>query len=539
MSEVTEERKRIFDYKGIFLEDVKEVLQKRGEKPLLLERIRFAMDFLRSWALAMADNWEILEEVSPGTGEKAIETPDTFSNLVDLLEDILADGETPENISQVIEVLYTLSKRIKIFSPGGVKLPDGTTSSPTTYSVRFNFFGGEGETIIDFFKEVDTTQDVRDPLIDLENIRNSPKSDIVKASKDLWRSQIERKGDVLEYIKDEKIRRNILKKAKEGKYIAGTLVGLAGGERYFKVFCLALAQTLNEQSKYYKTEEDLSGVPQELLSQYAGEGAIVDNIKAPLKSLKGKKGEVSSRPYPIIFLSWEDLAKKMSATGKLSGGKDIKQVRDYVLGGMRKEKDKKTGKEKKVYVPGLLGREYFIEGTNGIIGVPLMTKILSLYPKDSPDKEVGIAVQLSPLFSYDKVIGYTGIRSDTIQLLGGGKQRELTINLFMFLAYYRGVTPQKGRKRGEFIQKRKDLLDHISQGLSSYNKRPGLLETHFHEAIQKCIDCKILLPGRKGKELRGYREEINPGGERLSIFVYNPDYLKGEEINLFSGIEDQ
>ena len=536
MSEVTEERKRIFNYKGVFLEDVKEILQERGGETLLQEKIQVAIDFLQGWTTALEAHWKSREKESPEIAEKAKDAPGLVEGIKDYIEDTLADGKTPENFSKVIEFLDRLLKNIKLDVPGGESLPDGSIAPPTSYSLRFNL---SGERAVDIIKEGDTTQEVRDPLIDLENIRNSPKSDIVKASKDLWRSQIEQKGDVLEYIKDEKIRRNILKKAKEGKYIAGTLVGLAGGERYFKVFCLALAQTLNEQSKYYKTEEDLSGVPQELLSQYAGEGAIVDNIKAPLKSLKGKKGEVSSRPYPIIFLSWEDLAKKMSATGKLSGGKDIKQVRDYVLGGMRKEKDKKTGKEKKVYVPGLLGREYFIEGTNGIIGVPLMTKILSLYPKDSPDKEVGIAVQLSPLFSYDKVIGYTGIRSDTIQLLGGGKQRELTINLFMFLAYYRGVTPQKGRKRGEFIQKRKDLLDHISQGLSSYNKRPGLLETHFHEAIQKCIDCKILLPGRKGKELRGYREEINPGGERLSIFVYNPDYLKGEEINLFSGIEDQ
>lgn len=378
------------------------------------------------------------------------------------------------------------------------------------------------------------TPPLRDALEDLEKIRKSAKSGVVKVAKDFWKSQIWSPGDALDFIKDEKTKKRIRKKAEEGKYIAGTLVGLSGGERYFKIFCLALAQTLNEQSKFYNTQEDLSGVPQALISQYAGEGAIVEKIKEPTQIFKG--GE---RPYPIIFLSWEDLAKKMSATGEISGGKDIKVIRDYVLGGVVKKKDKKTGVEKETFVPGLLGREYLVEGANSIVGVPLMSKIFSLYPKDSPDKEVGIAVQLSPLFALKNLVGYTGIRSDTIQLLGGGKQRELTINLFLFLAYYRNIPSQKGRNKGEFVQKKKDLLQELSKGLSSYTGRPGLLENHFREAIQKCIDAKILLPGETKTGLKGYREEVNPGGERLSIFTYNPDYLKGEEVNLFTEIEEQ
>lgn len=373
----------------------------------------------------------------------------------------------------------------------------------------------------------------RDLLADLENIRKSPKSGLVKVSKDLWKSQIQSPGDSLEYIKDERIKRKIQKKAEEGKYLSGTLVGLSGGSAYFKVFCLAIAQTLNEQSKYFKTESDLSGVPKDLLSQYAGEGVIVDKIKDPSPALKG--GE---RPFPIVLFIWEDLAKKMSPTGEISGGRDIKVVRDYVLGGMTKRKDK-TGKEVKTYIPGLLGREYLIEGARGIVGVPFMTKLLSLYSKESPDKEIGIAVQLSPLFTLKNLIGYTGIRTDTIQLLGGGRQRELTLNLFIFLAYYRGVPAQSGRNKGEFVQRKRELLQEISKGLSSYTGRPGLLEKHFQEAVQKCTDAKILLPGKTKTGLRGYREEVNPGGQTLSIFTYNPDYLKGEEINLFSEVENQ
>ena len=377
--------------------------------------------------------------------------------------------------------------------------------------------------------------ETRDPLKDLEEIRHTSKPGVVRVSKDFTKSLIDSSGKRLDLgtIKDEKTRRTIQRKVEEGKYIAGTLVGLSGGERYFKVFCLALAQILNEQSKYYKTEEDLSGVPKDLITQYAGEGAIIENLKPPTDNLKGGK-----RSFPIVFLSWEDIAKKMSATGQISGGKDIKQVRDYVLGGMQKRTDRKTGNKKEVFVPGLLGREYLVEGKNSIIGVPLMTKIFSLYPKDSPDKEVGIAVQLSPLFTLAS-LGYTGIRSDTIRLLGGGNQREITLNLFIFLAYNRGVPPQTGRKKGEFLKKKTDLLRDLSRGLSSYVGRPGLLEKHFQEAVQKCTDAKILLPGKTKTGLRGYREEKNPGGEILSVFVYNPDYLKGEEVNLFSEIEDQ
>ena len=374
----------------------------------------------------------------------------------------------------------------------------------------------------------------RDLLADLDNIRRSSKSGVVKVSKDLWKSQIQSPGDSLEFIKDERIKRKIQKKAEEGKLLTGTLVGLSGGSAYFKVFCLAIAQTLNEQSKYFKTEENLSGVPKDLLSQYAGEGVIVDKIKDPTDKLKG--GE---RPFPIVLFIWEDLAKKMSPTGEVSGGKDIKVVRDYVQGGMTKRKDK-TGKITKTYTPGLLGREYLVEGANGaIIGLPFMNKILTLYSRESPDKEVGIAVQISPLFAYKNLIGYTGIRSDTIQLLGGGRQRELTLNLFIFLAYYRNVPSQKGRNKGEFVQRKKELLQDISKGLSSYTGRPGLLEKHFQEAVRKCIDAKILRPGKTKTGLQGYREEVNPGGQTLCIFTYNPDYLKGEEVNLFTGIEDQ
>lgn len=489
------------------------------------------------------------------TPEEGEELEKMYSRLVSIrdsweeAEREYQDTETPEDRKR--EIRYSVeewySNLLLLHSVNGNKYYSGEMKVPE-YRIIIDPETGErrqstdktylwgdkyfvpGEGILEILSPGETV----DLLAEVENIRKSSKGGVVKISKDLWKSQIEHRGDALEFIKDERIRRTIQRKSKEGKYIAGTLIGLSGGERYFKLFCLALSQTLNEQSKYYHTQDDLSGVPKDLITRYAGEGAIVESIKDPTSLFKG-----GLRPYPIIFIIWEDIAKKMSATGEISGGKDIKQVRDYVLGGTAKRKDKKTGREKEIFVPGLLGREYLIEGEKGIIGVPLMTKILSLYPKDSPDKEIGIAVQLSPLFALKNLIGYTGIRPDTIQLLGGGKQRELTINLFIFLAYYRGVPPQTGRKRGEFVQRKRELLPEISRGLSSYTGRPGLLEKHFKEAIQRCIDAKILLSGKTKTGLRGYREELSPGKEILSVFVYNPDYLKGEEINLFSEVEDQ
>ena len=376
---------------------------------------------------------------------------------------------------------------------------------------------------------------MRDPLEDLEKIRDSAKSGLVKVSSDLWKSGTAPFRDSLGIsIISEKTRRIIQKKEAEGKLLAGTLIGLKGGGRYFKVFNIALAQTLYEQSKYYNTQDNLSGVPRDLISQYAGEGAIVEKIKDTSDKFKG--GE---RPYPIVLLSWEDMAKKMSPDGKISGGKDIKVVRDFVQGYTQKVTDPKTGKTKTAYIPGLLGREYLVEGERSLIGVPYMSKIFSLYPKDSPDKEVGIAVQLSPLFAQSLRFGYTGIRSDTIQKLGGGKLNEITVNLFYYLAYNRGILPQRGRKKGEFPRIKSDLLEELSEGIKSYSNNPKRREADFRDAVQKCIDAKILLPGKTKTGLRGYREEINPGGRTLSIFTYNPDYLKGEEVNLFSGIEDQ
>ena len=97
------------------------------------------------------------------------------------------------------------------------------------------------------------------------------------------------------------------------------------------------------------------------------------------------------------------------------------------------------------------------------------------------------------------------------------------MNLVETLLYVRGV----GK---EYRIKKEELLQKIATG-KRYITHKKDREEHFREAIQKAINAKILLGGVEKKGgLKGYREERNPGGEIISVFTFNPDYLKGEEI---------
>lgn len=344
----------------------------------------------------------------------------------------------------------------------------------------------------------------------------------IRVPKDLWESQIQKKnsGDVLTSLPDGALKKHIQTLQQQGKLLAGTLEGLSGGTSYLKVFTIALAKTLNEQSRYYKTDGDWSGVPKDLISDLVGDQVTIH--REPVKI----KGE--DRQYPYILISYEDMARKTSKTGKHSGGKDAEYVRKFINGHRETITDKKTGRTKEVFIPGIKDKQYIIDlGDNNLGGVPFLVNEMTIYTKDT-GKEVGCICKLSPQFS-QTIRGYSGLRSDTIQLLGGGKQKDITMDLIDTLIFNRGVH-QKGRPEGEFSIRKTQLLDKYRE-TSNYKGRPGKLETHFREAIQKAINAKLLLPGEtKTGGLRGYREEKNSGGETLSVFVYNPDYLKGEEI---------
>lgn len=338
-------------------------------------------------------------------------------------------------------------------------------------------------------------------LSELNKISKEGKSSQIQVPKDLWEAQIHSTGDLL-MTQDEKVRNNILKLQGQGKLLAGTLEGLSGGKAYLKVFTIALAQTLNEQSRHYKTEGDWSGIPKTLIPEIFG-----SSIKTQKEGTTTINDE--TRSYPYVIISYEDMSKKIRGS-ETGGGKDSKEIADYIQD--------------------LSEKQYLYQTNTGVIlGIPFLVKEISVY-SGKTGVELGCLVRLSPQFS-KTLRGYTGLRSDTIKLLGGGKQRELTMNLLDYLIYSRGV-PQKGRRRGEFAVRKEDLLRRISTG-RDYGSRPGLLDKHFKEGIQKAIDTKILLSGRKKSgELKGYWEEDSPGGDRLSVFAFNPNYLQGERIDV-------
>jgi len=370
------------------------------------------------------------------------------------------------------------------------------------------------------------------PIIrEIQNIEKLSKSSQIQVSKDLWKLQFSELEDAVENLgkirgdkedKAKEISKAITTRQDEGKLLFGTKEELTGGNARFKIFTIALAQALNEQSRFYNTEEDWTGIPVEKIKEVVGTDIVIQ--KTGYKEINGE-----NRPYPHLLLIYEDIANKMSSTGKISGGKDIKDVDHYINGGEEVFQDPVTGKKKKRFVRGVKDQEYLIPIKGGYLGIPFIFKEASI--KLPNLKEIGMVCSLSPQFS-KSVKKYTALRSDTIQLLGKGKQKDITLALIDLLLYYRGV-PQKGNT-SEFSTEKSPLLDKIAVG-KDYQKRPGKKESDFQEAILKAIDAKILAPGRtKDGRLKGYREEKTAKGTIRSVFVWNKDYFKDTPL-----IEDQ
>ena len=327
-------------------------------------------------------------------------------------------------------------------------------------------------------------------ISELQKIEKSKKSSQIQVSKDIWKAQINSAGDTLSYIEKESTKKHILALQKKGKLLAGTLEGLSGGSAQLKVFTIALARTLNEQSKYYKTEEDWSGVPTKLIPAIMGEDVEIEK-KDPVI---GKE----KRPYPYILVSYEDMAKKMSKTGKIAGGKYTEYIKNYI--------------------EELSGKEYLLDmGGNQIIGVRFLNKLMTIYSKDR-GTEVGCLLQLSPQFS-KSMGGYTGLRSDTIQLLGGGKQKDITMDLFDLLIYHRGLP-------GGVYRVPKKLL------LSRYESKPTYLDRGSIRRVKLEKDFQYSIEKIKGaKVITKYKEEKKPGGEVVSVFFFSKEeYLAGDDI---------
>lgn len=333
---------------------------------------------------------------------------------------------------------------------------------------------------------------------ELQSISKRPHPESIRISKDLIDTQTHSVGDTLEYIQDPKVKADILKKQAEGKLLAGTLEGLSGGGAYLKSFTIALAHTLNEQSKYYKTEEDYSGVPRNLIPDIFGEDVeIQKEASLPVKIQRGEKIEIvqEKRKFPYILVSYEDLASKMRGKGKKRGGKDSEHIREYI--------ESLSGK---VY---LLDKGKDSRGKQILIGVPFLVRELYIYREG---REVGCLLRLNPQFSRT-LRGYTSLRADTIQLIGGGRQKDITMSLLDLLLYVRGAD------RGYIWRKNKDSL--LSQIATSrrYLRQKGEREVDFREAVKKCKDSGLITD---------YQEEKSSTGETISVFRFNPYYNKRE-----------
>ena len=154
---------------------------------------------------------------------------------------------------------------------------------------------GKGKVLMEFKSgRPETTSSA---ISELAKITKSSKPSQIQVPKDIWKSQIHSVGDTLSYIEDETTKKRIQALQKKGKLLAGTLEGLSGGSAQLKVFTIALARTLNEQSKYYKTEEDWSGVPKKLIPEIMGEDVEIEKKDSVI--IRNEK-----RPYPYILVSY-------------------------------------------------------------------------------------------------------------------------------------------------------------------------------------------------------------------------------------------
>lgn len=370
----------------------------------------------------------------------------------------------------------------------------------------------------------DSSSNLR-PLEELRKLSSLPSLGQVNMSKDLVSSQFETQGDILE-IGTEADKKKIRELQNKGKLLFGTLEGLSGGTAYFKSVSIALAKILNEQSLYFHPDRSKdkkggllqSGVPKERIKEIFGDSAKLEaGNKVPV--IRGEE-----RSFPYIFLSYERLAKELSKTGKISGGKDIEFVRLYINGGYREfTTDPKTGLRtpvKSSYVPGLTSKKYPVsDGQGHFLFIPFLVNEGEIVDTTKTDPEVGCLLRLSPQFSKN-LQGYTALRGDTIQLIGGGRQKDITMDIISFLVFSRNTSPVIRKRKSEILSKYENRGNYYDP--KTGKRRVSKLEAHFKEAIQKAISAKIL---------QGYREERNSGGEVVSVFEYNPDYLKGENMS--------
>lgn len=426
------------------------------------------------------------DRLPPENKEDYKDTQEIISIFQSFIAEIERGNTTPERLSQIDSYTQQIFREI---------FPEEAQSRSEEIILQ-------EEKLLQELKTQTPPETIDKAWRELQSISKKPHPENIRISKDLIDTQTHSVGDTLEYIQDPKVKADILKKQAEGKLLAGTLEGLSGGSAYLKSFTIALAHTLNEQSKYYKTEEDYSGVPRDLIPDIFGEDVeIQKEASLPVKIQRGERIEIrqEKRKFPYILVSYEDLATKMRGKGKKRGGKDSEYIREYI--------ESLSGK---VY---LLDKGKDSRGKQILVGVPFLVRELYIYREG---REVGCLLRLNPQFS-KTIRGYTSLRADTIQLIGGGRQKDITMSLLDLLLYVRGTD------RGYIWRKNKDSL--LSQIATSkrYLRQKGEREVDFREAVQKCKDSGLITD---------YQEEKSTTGETISVFRFNPYYSKRETADV-------
>lgn len=454
------------------------------------------------------DDWGtfegLLEEVdlreyglSPGLGKnieevirQGIEVEEHLAQVYVTINDEEVDISTKELRAFRNSMMEVVAKFVSLVEETKGKYRITTTETPE----------GEVKRVMEFKSDNPSpmSQSPISALEELKKISQFARGTQTQIPKDLIESQIRRPEESLLDSIPENEKEKLLKLQSKGKLLFGSMDGLSDGTAYFKAFSLVLSQILNEQSKYYNTEGDWSGVPTETISTLMG-GEIQIQKRDPVKIGK------DSRPHPYVWVSYEELAKRMSKTGSISGGKDIEQVRQYI---------EEIGDKR---YPVRVGAGQFII-------LPYLVNEGDLIDINKSNPYVGCILRLSPQFSRT-TRGYVGLPSDIIQRLGGGKQKGLTMDLLETLAYNRGVAKEWKVNKRNLLSKYADT--------PNYRGRPGKLQKDFMESVVKIINTKLLLTGTDKKgNLNGYRESKNNGGEIISHFYFNPDFLQGEDIGI-------
>ena len=292
----------------------------------------------------------------------------------------------------------------------------------------------------------------------------------------------------------EKQAENLIKLQAEGKLLDGTIKGLAGGAPYFKAFVLGLAIILDKQSRIILKEKNNNpggGIDYSNTGILPILGGYKDLLKIEGTRITNSRGTIEDRQSPYIIVRYRELADILGGEGKVTGGKDIKFIREYI----RKLSEKKT------IIP------YTDEnGVRQYVCIPLFT-LKREYADEYGNEDICL-LELSYQFSRT-IRGYSGLRPDTLNRMGGaGKQKDITMSLFTRLVYSRGTG-------GNFVKDKNSLLQEIGGG-KQYVGRPGKLKSDFAEAIRKVTDAKLITEYR---EMRGKSGKVN------CIFVYNPRYF--------------